>query len=206
MKDYSLNDNDRKNFILNYKIVGQKIKINYADSTSEFVTYTKKKEEEILETMKMQISRSKLYKKQAEERYIKAKKCIVFCLSLLLLTNAILLKEYTPLLKLANYIKYFDLILLSTSLVSVGYFKVVSKDLKKNKLYLEKEEKILNLLNNQKKLNDKQKEKIDINVNTIDKVSYHGVKKLVECSIKEEEVEFVKTIPNKILVKRKIKK
>ena len=55
MKDYSLNNIEREAFILNYEIINDMIKINYANNESTLIPYSIENEKKLLSRMKSQV-------------------------------------------------------------------------------------------------------------------------------------------------------
>jgi len=76
MKDYAINRNKRKNFILNYQVKNDQIIINYASKKSKKIPYTKEAENRILNKMEKQVNdfdQAKFVRALNEEAYFKDK-------------------------------------------------------------------------------------------------------------------------------------
>ncbi len=58
MKDYSLTAAEAESFILNYEVLGEQIKINYASHKSMLIPYSRVAEMELLNKMKEQVTNS----------------------------------------------------------------------------------------------------------------------------------------------------
>lgn len=69
MKDYSINCVEKASFILNYKIVNNNIIINYANGYIELLPYSKENEDEILDTMKLQVVNSDEFTKETLSKF-----------------------------------------------------------------------------------------------------------------------------------------
>lgn len=76
MKDYVINKNKRKNFILNYQIKDDQIIINYASKKSKKIPYSKEAENQILNKMESQVNnfdQAKFERTLTEEEYFQDK-------------------------------------------------------------------------------------------------------------------------------------
>lgn len=73
MKDYTLNEYDKRDFILNYMIENDQIKIRYADNTTYTIPYTSHNEKRIIKKMKLQVLNSGEFEDVQKRKF--QKKC-----------------------------------------------------------------------------------------------------------------------------------
>ena len=73
MKDYSLNKYDKMDFILNYMIENDQIKIRYADNKTYTIPYTSHNEKKIIKKMKLQVLNSGKFEDEQKENVKKKK-------------------------------------------------------------------------------------------------------------------------------------
>ena len=78
MKNYAINKYQEKSFILNYKIIDDKIIINLASSDNYTLPYTKENEIMILERMKDQVLNSDEYFNRIKKK--EKKHLIITCI------------------------------------------------------------------------------------------------------------------------------
>lgn len=195
MKDYSMNLFERQLFILNYDKYEDHIVVNFASGLKMYVEYTKEAEEEILNVMRMQVLNTDKLTKECISNF----KTFVIPLSII---------GYGPLRltfsqiqnMIANnedptyYMVMSALCLslgLSQTIKGIKYYNLL-KDIDKNYLFLENEYHI----NYHMRVEDKYleglsrtardiiiKNKDEDNIftfNTIDKMSYRDIKKVLE--------------------------
>lgn len=147
MKDYSNNKEEKKDFIISYKVdeSHKSIRVQYADGSFKRFVYTEKCERDILKKMKIQVN--KAYKKYKDYENYYDKMNVISLISLTFLVITSLLMFISPL--------YFIIPLCSAG---VGIFaqikafelKKIKDDLRKNYLFLKNEHAI-----NDKKMCDR---------------------------------------------------
>lgn len=138
MKDYSLNLEGRKDFILGYDITSEgMIRIKYAKGKPWFVPYNEENENIILGQMKKQLSNSDVYEKKFIDKIKKSVSLsvIIFLFALICLFSA----------GDTIFLYYLAIAYVGASLIS-GVFAIKNKlklnDLRKNIKFLEIEEKL----------------------------------------------------------------
>lgn len=202
MKDYSLNYDDSKTFILNYKIEYNRIIVNLASGEEYIISYLSENEKKLLEKMKEQVLDSDLFKSKQEKRFSLAWKLAIWN-GTMLVFNTVLLATRSSSLPIVNGICagwfVFDTIYRVYSMVDS---KKKIKDVNKNRMFLNNEE----LLNEKIKLNQnilsntntKIKELVAstpkdtqvFSLNTMDKIKYQELKTILENIKRDEQFGF----------------
>lgn len=179
MKSYVFNDYDEEEFICNYEIKNDNIIVNYASRDKEIIPYTKINEKSVLNRMKNQLKNNILLDEfdKKQKLYLKGcKKNMIRNLSLGSFLTVCIMMGMDVFININILI---DIYLYTTGLVyTYGYIDGIDdiKDLEKNKLYIENEEKIKELINS------------DININNIDEMSLKKIKKYVKKIEKEKYI------------------
>lgn len=141
MKDYSLNLEERKDFILRYDVTEDKmIKIIFAKGEPWYVPYNKENEDKILKKMEKQLENAEQYEKNIKKK---------FACSLLVFAGCIGAALF-PMLQMTggeNFLLYASLssVSVGASLIPLGYViknNSKFKDLQKNIQFLEMKEKL----------------------------------------------------------------
>lgn len=141
MKDYSLNLEERKDFILRYDVTEDKmIKIIFAKGKPWYVPYNKENEDKILKKMEKQLENAEQYEKNIKKK---------FACSLLVFAGCIGAALF-PMLQMTggeNFLLYASLssVSVGASLIPLGYViknNSKFKDLQKNIQFLEMKEKL----------------------------------------------------------------
>ncbi len=204
MKDYSLNLEASKTFILNYIVKDNQIIVNLANGENYVIPYTIRNEKKILKRMKAQVLQSDEFISKQEERFSKSWKWVLFSLYVLDICFGVLIGN-----SVAPIISVVCAICGSGFLFNLGYriYSMIDskrniKDVKKNKM----------LLDNEKRLNKKVKENYNVlanidektrelihstpanqpvfTLNSIDKIKYKTLKQILENIDREEEFVF----------------
>lgn len=202
MKDYSLNYDDSKTFILNYKIEDNQIIVNLASGEEYIIPYSLKNEKKLLEQMKEQVLDSNLFKSKQEKRFSVAWKFAIWS-SAMVVFNAIVLatgRSSLPILSgLCAGWFVFDTIYRVYSMIDS---KKKIKDVNKNRMFLNNEELLnekvksnQNILSNTntktKKLVASTPEDAQVfSLNTMDKIKYQELKTILENIKRDEQFGF----------------
>lgn len=206
MNVYTLNIEDRKKFILNYKIKNGNIIIRLASKEKYVIPYTEENEQKILERMKKQITENIDFERKAIKEYV-----ILTVLTYLLGFGTFLIAtRFIP--GLISYPSLKTVFANIPTFVASGFTlisailtmstKEVLEDFRKNKLYLDKEEEIngkiksnqnmlSNVSNKTKKIVEKATEDRPVlDINKMDKVSLQDLKQILENFKRDEEFDF----------------
>ncbi len=165
MKDYSLNDQEANQFIINYEIKDNKIEINYASGDIKEIDYSVDNEKRILEEMENQVQNCQLFKSKQEKdlgKYRKKNAKAWFDVRTLLLSliggvlaSLVIFTFFTDL----NIMEVLTILIVSVSVTSIGAFpepiikaiaskrKIIDieatlEDIEKHELFLENEKEI----------------------------------------------------------------
>ncbi len=196
MKNYVLDRDKSIDFILNYTIKGNNIIINTASKEKITVPNTEEYEKNILKNMKKQV---KKYAYQYENHW--QSECDEnFTIVKAILINALI---WTPLWIFTLPVFLIPLVGVSALLIMFIIFgtkykisKANLEDAKKNIMFIENEEDInkyiahANVLSKMKSDTDKVTlESNKLNINSIDKIKYKELKRMLEAMKSEQECE-----------------
>lgn len=202
MKDYSLNQEEKSKFILNYKADNNKIHINFANGDKVIIPYTKENEEKILDVMERQVRLSDTKLRNVKNEFLSA---AVFGVLGLLLSLVILLGSTLGVLTISG--KYFFLFNLSLGLMLVdGTLLVQTKkeinDIKKNKYFLEHErtlndrvkdnENMLYKTHNvtKKQVKNTKEDEVVFTINSVDNIPFSDLEQIMANIQREDTFEF----------------
>ena len=190
MKDYSLNEEERKNFILNYTKEEETIIVNFADGSSYTIPNTESNENKLEGKMIDQVANSK-------ERKHKAIKSTGIAVILMLLVFAASISgvHYLGNLSALKTIAYG---LGIAAVVNIPMFVKIIKnnsllrDIEKNKFFVKNQEVINRGLNNTNVLvNSNVPEKEIITINDMDySYKYNELKQIVANTERQETFSF----------------
>ena len=202
MKDYSLNYEDSKTFILNYKIEDNQIIVNLACKKECIIPYSLVNEKELLKLMKEQVLDSKAFKSKQEKRFSVSWKYAIWS-GVMLVFNAVMLATGSSSLPIAHGLCAGCFVFDATYRVySMIDSKKKIKDVNKNIMFLNNEELLnrkvksnQNILSN---TNTKIKELVAstpedaqvFSLNTIDKIKYEDLKTIIENIKRDEQFGF----------------
>lgn len=202
MKDYSLNYEDSKTFILNYKIEDNQIIVNLASGEEYIIPYSLENEKKLLEQMKEQVIDSDVFKSKQEKRFSVAWKWAIWS-GAMLVFNAVALATGSSSLPIVNGICAGWFVFDTTYRVySMIDSKKKIKDVNKNRMFLNNEELLnekvksnQNILSN---TNTKTKELVAstpedaqvFSLNTMDKIKYQELKTILENIKRDEQFGF----------------
>lgn len=198
MKDYSLNEEERKSFVLNYdKLSESSISVNFADGKIYFIPNTESNENKLESKMIEQASNcdgkiSKLHGSNA-----------INTLLILTVITLISVGIFSSNINGATIVSKLIMTLFASSIVNIPMFTNIIinnnllRDIKKNKFFVEHQEVINRGLNNTNVLANsdvKVKQADDsktITINDIDyNYSFNDLKTIVDNANKEEYFEF----------------
>ena len=198
MKDYSLNKYDKRDFILNYMIENDQIKIRYADNKTYTIPYTSHNEKKIIKKMKLQVLNSGKFEDEQKEnvkKYIKGLIANIAILSLNILSIVYL--DSGMISYIISIISAFTLEAYTCNIIKI---KRALKDIEKNKLLINNEEEInksivenKNILNNVDKevteiIQSARDENNAINISSIENLKLKELKSLLEIILREKEL------------------
>ena len=159
MKDYSLNLEDSKTFVLNYTVKDNQITVNLANGENYVILYTAENKVKLLKRMKTQVLQSDEFMSKQEKRFSKSWKWAICGVSMLAL-NVIALASGTSAVPIGSGM------CASWFVFDIGYriYSMIDskrniKDINKNKM----------LLNNEERLNEKVKENHNVLAHTDEK-------------------------------------
>ncbi len=181
MKDYTLNKEDERAFILNYEVKDNKIIVNFASGKKYEVPYTEEDEKIILTLMKEQVNNTEKFEKTAKKKLKVMTRWIIYSIVNIVFVATILLtgSSTTPVVQvICGSLFILSGILKSCVLVDI---KTKLKDLKKNQLFLDNEDFFKSKeKTNTDALNKEETVRETITLNDIDKMSYNEVKEMVD--------------------------
>ena len=190
MKDYSLNEEERRNFVLNYTKEEETITVNFADGSSYTIPNTENNENKLEGKMVDQVANSK-------ERKHKAIKSTSIAVILMLLVFAASISgvHYLGNLSALKTIAYG---LGIAAVVNIPMFAKIIKnnsllrDIEKNKFFVKNQEVINRGLNNTNVLvNSNVPEKEIITINDMDySYKYNELKQIVANTERQETFSF----------------
>lgn len=181
MKDYTLNKEDERTFILNYEVKDNKIIVNFASGKKYEVPYTEEDEKIILTLMKEQVNNTEKFEKAAKKKLKVMTRWIIYSIVNIVFVATILLtgSSTAPVVQvICGSLFILSGILKSCVLVDI---KIKLKDLKKNQLFLDNEDFFKSKeKTNTDALNKEETVRETITLNDIDKMSYNEVKEMVD--------------------------
>ena len=181
MKDYTLNKEDERTFILNYEVKDNKIIVNFASGKKYEVPYTEEDEKIILTLMKEQVNNTEKFEKTAKKKLKVTTGWIIYSIVNIVFDATILLtgSSTAPVVQVICG----SLFILSGTLQTYALvdIKTKLKDLKKNQLFLDNEDFFKSKeKTNTDALNKEETVRETITLNDIDKMSYNEVKEMVD--------------------------
>ena len=204
MKDYSLNKYDKRDFILNYMIENDQIKIRYADNKTYTIPYTSHNEKKIIKKMKLQVLNSGKFEDEQKEnvkKYIKGLIANIVILGLNILSIVYL--DGGMISYIISIISAFNLEAYTCNIIKI---KRALKDIEKNKLLINNEEEInKSIVENKNILNNVDKEVTEIiqsardennviNISSIENLKLKELKSLLEIILREKKLGFDSSI------------
>lgn len=188
MKNYSLNGNEARDFILNYEIVDNDINVNYADGESKSIAYSIDEEKAILERMKEQVLNSKALLADTNAKFDIF--CKLFMDEMLLLVMFIIsvFSVGMPLMAIIMGLGIFSGAIGLTSYKVRKYHKL-RNDIRKHWLFLDNEDCLNGVIRNNpevaRSLDDRLRSKVlnedkgmTFSLNTIGDIGYRELKQV----------------------------
>lgn len=202
MKDYSLDYENSRTFVLNYSVNNNQITVNLASGENYVIPYTIENEKKLLIRMKTQVLQSNDFMDEQEKRFSKSWKWIIYSASMIAI-NVIVLASGSSIIPMVSKICagwfVFDI---GYRIYSMIDSKRNIKDVRKNKMLIENEE----ILNEKIKENpnvlanttEKTKEIVSsipvgqpvFTLNNIDKIKYEELKQILENIEREKNFNF----------------
>lgn len=205
MKDYSLDQFQAERFILNYKIKGNEIIVNFAKKNKKdkyVIPYTIENEKKLLQKMKQQVLDSNHFFITRMKSYEEAVDTIIpYSLFGLLLFGILSIIGWGEVFTFCFF--SIPTVISSLTFLYSIYWKIDNNkkldDIKKNQFFLKNEE-LFNFKQNTKSTNniilgtkyklDKRTNQIDLNLNSIHKLKYKELKLILENIKFEENLNF----------------
>lgn len=211
MKDYSMNLEERKDFILGYDITNDgRIKINFAKGKSWYVPYNEENEKIILNKMKKQLDNAA----ETEKKIIDKLTTNALLSGIFFASTIIFVTLDASVLDLSPYIVSSISSLPIAATLLTGFFagknKVKLDDLRKNLRFIEMEKKVndnvrseknvlINVSNKTKKvIKDLPEDKPVFNVNNFNYVPFNDLRQIIENVDRNERFRFVYDEPQQI--------
>lgn len=195
MKDYTLNADKAKLFIQNYEVLEDSIIIHFATGETFSIPYTEANKQKLNTKMESQILEAEEYEKKVKNNITAEKLWIIVSL---LTGIAVLAIGYFNNAAIISYI--FSSLMGSFTLISgikLIHNKSIIKDIEKNKYYIDNQELInkgiqnanvlANIPNKTRSIIESEPE---ITINTVDKMSYEGLRKVVTSTEYQEAFDF----------------
>lgn len=204
MKDYTLNKYDKRDFILNYMIENDQIKIKYADNKTYTIPYTTHNEKRIIRKMKLQVLNSGEFEDVQKENFKKNIKGLIA--NIVILGLNILSIVYLDGGMISYIISIISAFTLEAYTCNIIKIKRALEDIEKNKLLINNEEEInKSIVENKNILNNVDKEVTEIiqsardennviNISSIENLKLKELKSLLEIVRKEKELGFDSSI------------
>lgn len=202
MKDYSLTYDGSKTFVLNYEISDNQIIVNLASGEKYTIPYTLENEKKLLERMKYQVQNSSDYVRKQEKNFSMSWKWAIFELCMLLFNSISALTGASANILVSSLCAGWFGIALTFRTLSMIISKKNIADVKKNRYFLENEERLNEKVRDNSNIlsNTKQKtkemvsstpiEKEVFNINTIDQVTYSELKQIMANIERDESFGF----------------
>lgn len=204
MKDYSLNKYDKMDFILNYMIENDQIKIRYADNKTYTIPYTSHNEKKIIKKMKLQVLNSGKFEDEQKENVKKNIKSLIA--NIVILGLNILSIVYLDGGMISYIISIISAFTLEAYTCNIIKIKRALEDIEKNKLLINNEEEInKSIVENKNILNNVDKEVTEIiqsardennviNISSIENLKLKELKSLLEIILREKKLGFDSSI------------
>lgn len=204
MKDYSLNKYDKRDFILNYMIENDQIKIRYADNKTYTIPYTSHNEKKIIKKMKLQVLNSGKFEDEQKENVKKNIKGLIA--NIVILGLNILSIVYLDGGMISYIISIISAFTLEAYTCNIIKIKRALEDIEKNKLFINNEEEInKSIVENKNILNNVDKEVTEIiqsardennviNISSIENLKLKELKSLLEIILREKKLGFDSSI------------
>ena len=189
MKDYSLNDEERKSFVLNYSKEEETITANFADGSSYTVPNTENNENKIEGKMIEQVVSSK----EKEKKLVNSNTAniLLICVVTIASIVGVLSIKNIPTIKAIAFAIGAATTLNMPMLIKLAKNNSILKDIQKNRYFVNNQEVINRGITNTNVLaNSNTKEEI-ITINDIDyRYNYDELKQIVENTERQEQFNF----------------
>lgn len=189
MKDYSLNDEERKNFVLNYTKEEETITANFADGSSYTVPNTENNENKIEGKMIEQVVSSKGKEKKLVNS--NTANILLICVVTIASIVGVLSIKNIPTIKAIAFAIGAATTLNMPMLIKLAKNNSILKDIQKNRYFVNNQEVINRGITNTNVLaNSNTKEEV-ITINDIDySYNYDELKQIVENTERQEQFDF----------------
>lgn len=204
MKDYSLNDEERKNFVLNYTKEEETITANFADGSSYTVPNTENNENKIEGKMIEQVVSSK----EKEKKLVNSNTAniLLICVVTIASIVGVLSIKNIPTIKAIAFAIGAATTFNMPMLIKLAKNNSTLKDIQKNRYFVNNQEVINRGITNTNVLaNSNTKEEV-ITINDIDySYSYDELKQIVENTERQEQFNFDTFSKEEVVSKSKTK-
>lgn len=189
MKDYSLNDEERKSFVLNYTKEEETITANFADGSSYTVPNTENNENKIEGKMIEQVVSSKGKEKKLVNS--NTANILLICVVTIASIVGVLSIKNIPTIKAIAFAIGAATTLNMPMLIKLAKNNSILKDIQKNRYFVNNQEVINRGITNTNVLaNSNTKEEV-ITINDIDyRYNYDELKQIVENTERQEQFNF----------------
>lgn len=189
MKDYSLNDEERKSFVLNYSKEEETITANFADGSSYTVPNTENNENKIEGKMIEQVVSSKGKEKKLVNSNT-ANILLICVVTIASIVGVLSIKNISTIKAIAFAIGAATTLNMPM-LIKLAKNNSILKDIQKNRYFVNNQEVINRGITNTNVLaNSNTKEEV-ITINDIDySYSYDELKQIVENTERQEQFDF----------------
>lgn len=189
MKDYSLNDEERKSFVLNYSKEEGTITANFADGSSYTVPNTENNENKIEGKMIEQVVSSKGKEKKLVNS--NTANILLICVVTIASIVGVLSIKNIPTIKAIAFAIGAATTLNMPMLIKLAKNNSILKDIQKNRYFVNNQEVINRGITNTNVLaNSNTKEEV-ITINDIDySYNYDELKQIVENTERQEQFDF----------------
>lgn len=208
MRDYSIDKDEAKEFILNYLIMGDKLLVYYANGNVEDIDYSVQAEKEVLERMKAQVLNSKRFSENLNFKFDVFFKLLVNEIMLLILFAVTAFNINMTVIPAVLSIIVFATIIGLTVYKMVDY-QNLRNDIRKNNLFLDNEDNLNPVIRYtpevirglderlKAKVLDSDSDNFSFTFNTVDRMEYKEldqVYKHVEDVISEDKPKVLRKV------------
>lgn len=209
MKDYSLNEEERKNFVLNYDVTEEELTANMASGNSFTIPNTEANVSKLEEKMIDQVINSKEKREKLELSNI-WNKVGIFGILTVLPTLMIVAREPSLTLSFAKYLMMglgTGMVLSIPSMIKIAKNNKILKDIQKNRYFVKNSETINRGITNTNVLaNSPVLESKEVTINDMDYgYSYKELKQIVTNTELQETFSF-DTFPEEKQSKTKVRR
>ncbi len=202
MKHYTLNSKDATSFILNYEIKDNQIIVNYANGEHYIIPYTNDNEKKILKKMEDQVHDAQNSDDMLKKKIRKAGDWILFSIFMIICNFCTIKSGHSISPLMQNIVIAWFTFNIGFQIFDIKYVTKILKDLEKNKILLDNQEKINEMIKENQNILTNSNEKIKkmvkstpedkpvFTLNSVEKLKLEELKSVLENIQKEEEFRF----------------